>query len=72
MPAGTSRTCFEPEYPKLKCKYDKNTGRLLEQKVIHDIREEVPYMSGGWFTRPMSELVQPELVPVGQGENNHA
>jgi hypothetical protein len=43
-----------PEFPKLKVKYI--AGRPVEHVVCETIYEEVPYMSGGWYTRPMSEL----------------
>ena len=43
-----------PEFPKLKVKY--MAGRPVEHVVCETIYEEVPYMSGGWLTRPMSEL----------------
>jgi hypothetical protein len=53
-----------PEYPKLKILYDTRTGAALEQKIVHTVVEEIPYMSGGkdrpatrWYTRPMSEAV---------------
>jgi hypothetical protein len=43
-----------PEFPKLKCRYQ--AGQPVEYVVCETIYEEVPYMSGGWYTRPMSEL----------------
>jgi hypothetical protein len=45
-----------PEFPKLKVKYDRETGRPVEHVVCETIYEEVAYMSGGWYTRPMTEL----------------
>jgi hypothetical protein len=55
-----------PEYPKLKVLYDTRTGAALEQKVVHTVVEEIPYMSGGKdrpstrrYTRPLSEAVAP-------------
>ena len=53
----------EPEYPRLRVRYDRETGRALEHKVIYDVRDEIPYMRG-WYVRPMSELAQLE-----QGES---
>ena len=47
-----------PEFPKLKVKYDRATGRPLEHVICETIYEEVPYMSGGWLTRPLAELDQ--------------
>jgi hypothetical protein len=47
-----------PEFPKLKVKYDRETGQPLEHVVCETIFEEIPYMSGGWYTRPLSELEQ--------------
>jgi hypothetical protein len=46
-----------PEFPKLKVKYDQ-TGNPVEHVVCETIFEEIPYMSGGWYTRPLSELEQ--------------
>ena len=43
-----------PEFPKLKVRYAD--GQPVEHVVCETIYEEVPYMSGGWYTRPMSEL----------------
>ena len=43
-----------PEFPKLKVRYEH--GQPVEHVVCETIYEEVPYMSGGWYTRPMSEL----------------
>ena len=45
-----------PEFPKLKCRYQ--AGQPVEYVVCETIYEEVPYMSGGWYTRPLSELQQ--------------
>jgi len=43
-----------PEFPKLKVKYLE--GKPVEHVVCETIFEEIPFMSGGWYTRPMSEL----------------
>jgi hypothetical protein len=48
----------EPEYPRLKVKYDSHTGRPLEYQVVYDINEELAVMSTPWYRRPMSELEQ--------------
>jgi hypothetical protein len=45
-----------PEFPKLKVRYEH--GQPVEHVVCETIYEEVPYMSGGWYTRPLSELEQ--------------
>jgi hypothetical protein len=45
-----------PEFPKLKVKYQ--SGRPVEHVICETIYEEVSYLSGGWYTRPLSELEQ--------------
>ena len=45
-----------PEFPKLKVKYHE--GKPVEYIVCETIYEEVPFMSGGWYTRPLAELDQ--------------
>jgi len=57
-PPSQPQLPVEPEYPRLKVKYDRTTGQALEYKVIYGIKEEIPMMSGGWYRRPMSELEQ--------------
>jgi hypothetical protein len=47
-----------PEFPKLKVRYHPQTGQPLEHVVCETIFEEVPYMSAGWYRRPLSELEQ--------------
>jgi hypothetical protein len=44
-----------PEFPKLKAKYG-NGGGALEWIIVQNMSEEDPYRSGGWYSRPMSEL----------------
>src|SRR6516162_2682755 len=56
-PASRPQLPVEPEYPRLRVRYDRETGRALEYTVIGDIRSEIPYMRG-WYRRPMSELEQ--------------
>jgi hypothetical protein len=46
----------EPEYPRLKVKYDRGTGRPLEYRVIYNINEELPTMSAPWYRRPLAEV----------------
>ena len=46
-----------PESPKLKVKYN-HEGQPVEHVVCETIFEEIPYMSGGWYTRPLGELEQ--------------
>jgi hypothetical protein len=45
-----------PDFPKLKVKYQM--GRPVEHVICATIFEEVPFMAGGWYTRPLSELEQ--------------
>jgi len=47
-----------PEFPKLKVRYNPQTGQPLEHIVVDTVYEEVPFMSGGWYTRPLGELEQ--------------
>ena len=56
-PASRPQLPVEPEYPRLRVRYDRETGRALEYTVIGDIRSEIPYMRG-WYRRPMSEVEQ--------------
>jgi hypothetical protein len=56
-PASPPQLPVEPEYPRLRVRYDRETGRALEYTVIEDIRSEIPYMRG-WYRRPMSEVEQ--------------
>jgi hypothetical protein len=57
-PASPQLPAPPPEFPKLKVKYDRETGKPLEHVVCETIFEEISYMSGGWYTRPLSELEQ--------------
>jgi len=43
------------EFPKLKVRYDRLTGRPLEHVICETVYDEIPYMSG-WLTRPLAEL----------------
>ena len=43
-----------PEFPKLLVKYQR--GNPVEHVICETIFEQVPYMSGGWYTRPLAEL----------------
>jgi len=45
-----------PEFPKLKVRYDRQTVQSLEHVVCESICEEVRFISGGWYTRPLAEL----------------
>jgi len=54
-PAEVGQLPIAQEYPKLKVKYDPATGNELDRKIVHDVREEIPFMSGGWYTRPYTE-----------------
>jgi hypothetical protein len=54
-PASPPQLPVEPNYPRLRVRYDVETHRALEYAVIEDIRSEIPYMRG-WYIRPMSEL----------------
>jgi len=42
-----------PEFPKLKVKYDQS-GNPVEHIICATIYDEVPFMSGGWYTRPLT------------------
>jgi hypothetical protein len=52
---SSAAPAIPPEYPKLKVLYDAS-GQAKEWIFVESIAAEAPYHSGGWYTRPMSEL----------------
>ena len=46
----------EAEYPRLKVKYDRATGRPLEYRIVSDVQDEIGTMAVPWNRRPMSEV----------------
>ena len=43
-----------PEFPKLKVRYDRQTGQPIEHVICQTIYDEVSYQT--WNTRPLAEL----------------
>jgi hypothetical protein len=66
-PPSPPQLPVEPEYPRLRVRYDHETGRALEYVVIEDIRSEIPFMRG-WYRRPMGELSQLQQEQVRRAE----
>jgi hypothetical protein len=66
-PPSPPQLPIEPEYPRLRVRYDHETGRALEYAVIEDVRSEIPFMRG-WYRRPMGELSQLQQEQVRRAE----
>jgi hypothetical protein len=54
-----------PDYPRLKVRYEPGKPWIeVERRIVNSINEEVPYMSGGWYTVAMSTPAPPVKEPT--------